>query len=273
MSEKPKHSKIGASSMHRWAKCPGSVRLSEGMPNVAGVAAKEGTAAHEVVGLALERAFSENKNPKLILDDALEAMHLYAEYIWSLKGPKTVAHVEHSFDMSETFENLYGTADCVLYEPDQKLLRVIDYKHGKNLVVQAKNNLQLSYYALGAINTLNHPCTHVQMTIVQPRAYHPEGPIRSWIVPSLYFLEFEDELITAAQRTQNPDAPLHAGAHCTFCPARPKCPLKHEKKLAQAQKDFAPPEKDFSKSEFGFFTDPKNDFEPIKDERNLGFDL
>lgn len=44
----PAHSKIGASSMKRWAACPGSVKLSEGIESRSSVFAEEGTKAHEL---------------------------------------------------------------------------------------------------------------------------------------------------------------------------------------------------------------------------------
>jgi len=40
------HSPIGASSMHRWSVCPGSVRLSSNVPSVSSSYADEGTEAH-----------------------------------------------------------------------------------------------------------------------------------------------------------------------------------------------------------------------------------
>ena len=47
------HSKIGASSMYRWSKCPGSVRLCEGIKSVSSVYADEGTRAHELAASLL----------------------------------------------------------------------------------------------------------------------------------------------------------------------------------------------------------------------------
>lgn len=49
------HSILGASSAGRWMKCPGSVRLCKGLPNVSSEAAKEGTAAHWFAEQCLKR--------------------------------------------------------------------------------------------------------------------------------------------------------------------------------------------------------------------------
>lgn len=252
-NKRPTHSKIGASSMYRWQQCPGSVKLSEGLPNKSSVYAQEGTAAHEIVGLALERAFSENVPATEVLNEIVKALSVYTEYVESLKGDNPV-HIEHSFNMDDIFPELYGTADCVVYDKSTKILHVIDYKHGKGIPVEVENNLQLSYYALGALHTLDYPCIAVQMTIVQPRCYHPAGQIRSWKVSALYFLDFEFDLIEAAKKTQKKKAKLFAGDHCIFCLAKTICPQKKKQNKAQAKKEF---------KNFNFYDDPKNDFEPV----------
>ena len=113
-----------------------------------------------------------------------------------------------------------NTYSIVAYDKKNGVLHVVDYKHGEGLVIEVKNNLQLEYYALGALTTLKYPCRYVQMTIVQPRAYHPDGSIRHWRIPSLHFLDVEQSIISEAEETRNPKAILHAGSHCLFCPAK-----------------------------------------------------
>ena len=249
--DRPVHSSIGASSMYRWKNCPGSVRLSEGLKSKSSVYAEEGTAAHELIGLALKRAFSENVPTINILQKTIEALDVYAKYIEGLKKDNPI-HIEHSFDMDDIFPNLYGTADCVIYDKKEKLLHVIDYKHGQGLPIEVENNLQLSYYALGAMHTLDYPCHEVQMTIVQPRCYHPDGHIRSWKVSALYFIDFELDLIAAAKETKKKKGLLSAGAHCIFCPAKSICPQKEKDAQTDAKKQFA------------FYNDPKKDFDKIE---------
>ena len=257
---KPKHSPIGASSMSRWAACPGSIKLSEGMPNVAGVAAMEGTAAHELIGLAMERAFSENVPTRTVLEGVIKAVMVYSDYCTKLKGDDNPYHVEHSFDMSKIFPMLYGTADFCCYEKKKRILHVVDYKHGQGLPVEVEENKQLQYYALGALTTLDYSPTHVTMTIVQPRCYHPAGPVRSWTVPALHFIDFEADLIDAAKATKKKNAKLSAGSHCIFCPAKSICTEKHNNQVQTAKRDFNAKK---NKSPFNFYNDPKNDFEAV----------
>lgn len=258
---KPTHSPIGASSMSRWSACPASISLSKGIESPPGTAAMEGTAAHELVGLALERALSENVPTLTILQKTIEAVNKYAEYVESLIKGVNPYHIEHSFDMSAIYPNLYGTADAVVYDKESKTLHVIDYKHGEGLVVEVENNLQLQYYALGALTTLNYPCSYVTMSIVQPRAYHPAGHIRSWTVPALHFLEFEETLVKAAKRTEEKNPELKAGPHCMFCPAKPFCKERANANTLEAKKEFT------------FYKDPKDDFDVYEEPVSGDLDL
>jgi len=249
-ADRPVHSPIGASSRYRFSKCPGSVALSKGMPNTSGIAAQEGTAAHELISLAMQRAFSKNIKTIDVLNDIVKAVDVYADYVEGIKQGHAI-HIEHSFDMGAIFEDLYGTADCVVYNQKSSTLHVIDYKHGENLVVEVEGNGQLEYYALGALTTLGYPCRWVHMTIVQPRAYHPDGPIRHWKVPALHFIDVENKIVAEAKETLEKDALLLAGSHCMFCPAKTVCPQKAKANVTGA------------KSDFKFYKDPKEDFAPI----------
>ena len=50
------HSLLSASASHRWLHCPPSARLAENFPNTESEAAKEGTAAHELMEARLNLA-------------------------------------------------------------------------------------------------------------------------------------------------------------------------------------------------------------------------
>jgi len=252
---RPKHSPIGASSRPRWAKCPGSIAMSEGFPNVSSLAAQEGTAAHEIVSIALTQAFSANIRTRDLLEETMKALVVYTDYVEDLKNSNSdnLCWIEHSFDMKDIYKGLYGTADCVIFNKEERLLHVIDYKHGRGLVVEVENNLQLEYYALGAMSTLDLGAgpIEVQMTIVQPRAYHPDGVIRSWKVSALHFLDVEADVVQEAKETAQKDALLLSGSHCMFCLGKSKCPQYRNSNAAHV------------KSDFSFYKDPKKDFKAL----------
>lgn len=256
-----KHSKIGASSMYRWSACPGSVQMCDisAVPS-SSIHAIMGTIAHEVAAFYLEKGYwplpDEFDLTMSELDDMAAAISVYTDYIARIKQkePNNTIHIEHSFDMEKIYPGAYGTADCVSYNPDDKYLKVIDYKHGKGLVVEVENNTQLLYYALGAISTLNYPFRAVELVVVQPRAFHPKGPIRNWIVGAEEILDFEADLIAAAKRTEEKKPKFKEGSHCFFCAAIHLCPLSDKAKKAKMSKSMMP----------RFKSDPKKDFKPVK---------
>lgn len=230
------HSKIGASSMHRWANCPGSVRLSENMPNTSSKYAYEGTRAHELAAALLT-------DPKSVdgtdyEPEMWDAVTVYVNAIRALKP--TWMRVEERFDLSSLHPGLFGTADCVMYFEEEKLLSVWDYKHGQGIAVEVEKNEQLLYYALGALMKTKVPCSHVEMVICQPRCFHPDGPIRKWKIDVIDLLDFAADLVEAAKRTENPNAELVSGDHCRFCPAAPICPTLHATAMESARSDFTP---------------------------------
>lgn len=221
--------------MSRWAKCPASVRLSVDMPNVSSSYAQEGTNAHDLA----EKILTNVKTDLSGYDDEMvDAVMTYVDYIRSFTP--TWMKVEERFHLESLHPDLYGTSDCILYFSEEKLLSVIDYKHGKGLAVEAENNHQLMYYALGALMKTKAACSHVEMVIVQPRCFHPVGPIRSWKVSVSDLIDFSADLVDYAKKTEDPQAPTFAGDHCRFCPAAPLCPTLHETAIVSAQEEFSP---------------------------------
>jgi len=231
----PAHSKIGASSMYRWSKCPGSVRLSKDIPSISSPYAEEGTKAHELAASLLE-----NKKPNFEpSDEMLEAVQVYVDFVKKLaKGNEL--WIEHKFNLSKLYDGLFGTADAVVYNKKEKTLYVVDYKHGMGVPVEVENNSQLMYYALGALMSFSLPCETVEITVVQPRCPHPDGPIRKQVIAAFDLLDFSADLVKFAEATTKEDAPLIPGDHCGWCPAAGVCPEIHNKALAVAKEEFSP---------------------------------
>ena len=171
--------------------------------------------------------------------------------------------VERSFDLGilNPPEPMFGTADVVIIGP--RVIDIFDLKYGQGVVVEVQDNEQLLYYALGAIlyafiQAVMSPATdvvlnedesvieaatrmfdEVRITIVQPRAPHTDGPVRSSLTYSgKDIAHFAQRLMERARATQAPDAPLTAGSWCQFCPARGHCPELAERSKLIAQTDF-----------------------------------
>jgi hypothetical protein len=233
------HSKLGASSMHRWAPCPGSVRLSEGLDSKSSDYAKEGTLAHDA-----SAALIEGKPTSEITEEMREAISPYVDYVLGLKSTADVVFIEHRFVLDSVHPGLFGTADAVTYHEMEKLLRVVDLKFGAGIPVEVfedgKPNLQLAYYGLGALLSTGFKVSEVELVIVQPRCPHPDGPIRKHRLSAIELLDFAADLVEAAKRTEDPNAALVPGDHCRFCPAAAICPELHKKSVALAQQEFTP---------------------------------
>lgn len=289
------HARLSASSAHRWMNCAGSIRLSEGIEDPETIYQIEGRAAHTLAEVALSkdgqrpyalpggqvieswrnvvavRVDTKDGPQAFPVDDTMrEAVELYATTVHDLLariGGRL--YIERTFDLAilRPPEPMFGTADAVIV--GDRTIDVIDLKYGAGVTVEVTDNVQLLYYALGAILaeftrrvcdptdsfTLDDGVSvldgatamfdEVRVTIVQPRAPHTDGPVRQ----SLTFTgedvkAFAVKLLTRADNVQAPDAVLQAGSWCQFCPARGHCPelTAHAKLVAQTDFESVPME-------------------------------
>lgn len=251
--------------------CPGSIRLSREVPDAGksngSTYAQEGTRAHALAQLSLEKGVDPDFFVGMsleggeITDDMADFVRTFVDYCRIFKNSKT--WIERPFNLGALNPPgpMFGTADFVAYDPAERTLHVVDLKYGQGVVVEAIGNKQLRYYALGAALSLGpeYPIDMVYMTIVQPRVSHPDGIIRTDTVEFVELIGFANELLAAARKTLEPDAPLNPGAHCRFCPASGICPAQRKQALEIAQADF-----DVSPAEFtppAPATIPKEQFE------------
>ncbi len=238
------HSKIGASSCHRFWECAGSIALGdkakrEGQVKETSRFAMEGTAAH----LLAEQCFKQDSladefvgNLFEVEDEVFKVTQGMADavqvYLDKVKGDilyhsstgRVKFGFEQKFSLSDVDEDAYGTNDAFLYVPDVKLLIIYDLKYGKGIVVEPDGNKQLMYYALGALqeNHFNHlrpEVEKIRLVIVQPRAKHKDGGVRYAEYSIDELMHFKMELIGRILATKEPILELKAGKHCKFCPA------------------------------------------------------
>lgn len=244
------HSEIGASSADRWMNCPGSVLAQRGMPNESTWYAKEGTAAHHLCELCLTKGYTPDRflgeeiivgNDTFEVDDEMVvAVQEYLDTVHSImqKGDELI--VEQQFNLEYLHEGMFGTVDACVYRPSTGQLYIIDFKYGKGNAVDAEDNSQLKYYALGAmLADGGKKVSEVTLVVVQPRAPHSLGPVRYAEVNSVDLMDWSADLKEAAALTQQPDAPRKAGPWCKFCRAAGVCPALREKAVESAQMTFA----------------------------------
>lgn len=247
------HSVHGASSMHRWAACPGSVRLSRTAPPAPPSAdAEEGILAHDLGAQWLTTGkvpdFGDN-------DEMREAVRLYVDTVFmDVAQRKTQLFVEHRFDLSSIYPGMFGTSDAVIATPygcaghgiTKRKLYVYDFKYGAGVYVSVVDNPQLKYYGLGALMTL--PCVtemggveEVELIIVQPRCPGADNKkVRRVVMEVEDLYMFAAELKAAAEATEDPSAPLVSGDHCRWCPALIGCPEIERARLEAAKEEFKP---------------------------------
>lgn len=243
-----KHAKLGASNSHRWMQCPGSVALTAKAPEQkSSPYAVEGTCAHE----CLERILTKTgaKAPSVgdvfvgveVTEEIMDCVQLAADYVIDrhLEMRKASLFVEKKVSLRPLGPGLFGTCDIILAEPNGKLL-VLDYKHGQGHVVDPMLNSQLAYYVLGAFYEFNQSFqfTSIEVGIIQPRAYHEDGPIRTVEYPMEYVGQWETAFEGAFERIKKEKDLLVLGDHCTFCPAAGICPALQENALKTAKAEF-----------------------------------
>lgn len=256
------HSALGGSVIALVELCPGSYRLSKGMPNTAGFHAREGSLAHELAAHLLETGLKAKRflgktmpgfEGMTIDSDMVLYVDEYVDYCRAQCEPGDIVMIEASFNLDELVddapESLFGSADFTRYRPRTGHLLTIDLKYGSGVAVEVRNekgqpNRQTLYYATGATLVLRekgHKVKSASVGIFQPRASHPHGPVRMADVTALDLLDWMGDLAVIVRAAGQPDAPLVAGHHCRskFCKALPRCKTHQAWLMTQAQLEFS----------------------------------
>jgi hypothetical protein len=242
-----KHSSIGASGAKRWMACPASIVLAERSPadvsNKTSAYAEEGTKAHNLAEAILRREIGIplGEGDKHILDEVKgddEMFKYVAQYCQPIVDlveatPDAEVQIEAHVNMAYVHPDLFGTADAVVFDPNEQHLHVFDLKYGQGIMVDAEENPQLLFYA-GCVFMDYMPKT-ITSYIIQPRA-NTGDTHKSWTYGVDRLMDFEGELKSAIGRIDHirdtvEGKPITAedvcvGDHCQFCPAVSICP-KH----------------------------------------------
>ncbi len=264
------HAKLSPSSAVRWATCPGSIVLSEGLPDRQNMAAARGTVAHEISaqhlrglnpqgllgqvlhvgrdGIVPHGATLGPGTLKVVVDeDMLEAVEQYlAEVRPAMEGADDV-RIEQKVSIEKyTGEaGATGTADLIILRG--RRLEVRDAKFGWHKV-EAEQNWQGMLYALGALDEYELIADIDEVLIVIHQPEH--GGPREWLTTpeelrrfgvrmlkaalQVTYAEKAHGMLTDEQFEQDYLKPSNDG--CRYCPARATCPaLKAESDAFIAQ--------------------------------------
>jgi hypothetical protein len=261
------HATWAASATARNWHCSGALALARfAPPQKESIHSARGTACHQIAEKCLRTGVDASsflgetemtKERAIEIDDELvNSAQEYVDYCRGLIDRSAFGMYE--FWIEEKFSlgalnppfDAGGTGDFVFY--DAGLLEIVDLKNGMG-VVDVNENPQLRTYGLGAM--LHHKgldVNNVKVTIVQPRAPHKDGRIRSETFHVADLVEWTADLVAAMKRSKAAldayDAAegnavvLEAWAEtwlkpgkCTFCPVEGSCPALKRDALSVAK--------------------------------------
>lgn len=283
------HATWAASSTAANWHCPGRIALTKDMPSTSSIHAARGTAAHTIAeqmlregGEAIEALGETIKVDGFDItfdEEIVASAQTYADYVrqrvkdWF--GPPDA--VPPNFMYHAALNNVLaletrlpltaldppfdagGTVDARLVFPAERLIEIVDFKHGVG-VVEA-DSPQLKTYALGTLLDLSPAeasgIDTIRTTIVQPRAHHASGRIRSETFHVAFLVDWAADLLAAMGRSKQAlDEFEAAGSNtvlldtwaekwlkpgkCKFCPAEGTCPALRREALKVAQVYFQP---------------------------------
>lgn len=243
--QRPAHSPLGASGAERWMNCPGSVALLKELkfpPSDEPEYRTLGTAAHEAAcKIFIEKLepwelIGQQFNGHIFDQTMCDAVTMYVDECRRImeEVPDGEEFIEYHIDAPEYHSDFYGTTDWGYIA--RKTLFVRDYKHGEGIAVDVEWNPQVMYYAWGLLRHFPG-VTRVSLGIVQPRAFHGDGPIRVWEMEADQIRTWAADTLKPAMDRTELDSTLDAGKWCRFCPAKLVCPLMHSLFGAAMQAD------------------------------------
>lgn len=284
--EEPSHSERGPSTAHRWRCCPGSVRLSRGLPNTAGIEAAHGTVFHEFAAMCLEfdldpqefvgepltvEPFGKLRFDQAMADHMLFGLDLFRSF---MNAPGAVTLIEKRVSLKEWIgPGEFGTADFAVIDVANNRIVCGDWKYGAGVPVHPENNDQAILYVLGvwsdyaremfrchilethgdmALDAPWEDDIEVLVIIEQPRA---EGGGGVWRTTMGHILSVGERIKHDAAMTEREDAPVVPGIkQCQFCPA-----AKHNtcKTRARFLLDLAGVDFDDLASDFAVLAEPE----------------
>lgn len=206
--------------------------LTKDMPNISSEYAAEGNAAHTLSEWSrVEQKPAEHWRGEIIRIDGYEfevdqemidGVNEFVEYVEQFPG---LAMIEERVRYDRWVPTGFGTLDAGKIM--DLIARITDLKYGKGVQVWATDNPQLKLYAIGVYEKLKHlfKFDNFILTVHQPRLDH----IDVFEIRLKELLEWMNDVVApTAALALKPGAPLKAGDHCQFCPAKRTCVTRAE---------------------------------------------
>lgn len=241
------HAKLSPSGSSTWLACPGSIKMTEGLPyEPGGEAALRGTRIHWIAEQLLlgEKGFKVNdevlgdkqcQGPYKIELDMLKEAEAYRDYVIGLtvhyKDSEIIA--EMKVDLTDIAPDTFGHSDAVVITTDDNglsTLHIVDLKTGSGLV-SAVGNTQLKLYAYGALVEMEllYNINEIALHVVQDNQRAGKNNSCYRLSKDTLIEWIENEVKPKAKLALGDDAPCVAGEkQCQWCKAATFCKTAHD---------------------------------------------
>ena len=229
------HSILAPSSSARRVQCPGSTLLEAAYPETETTPdAADGDAAHWAAAEQLSGRLIDvgqiAPNGVVLTQEMVEGADLYYDDVANTLKPfnrkPSEGAIEQQIAIPRVHPQSFGTPDYAIWARFGHLF-VWDYKFGHRFV-EVYENYQLIEYVAGLLHGITQQgysdqLIDVTVKIVQPRAYHRSGPIRTWSFKASDIRAHINIASTAAHEALGPEPKQRVGPECRDCRARHAC--------------------------------------------------
>lgn len=224
-----------ASSAARFAWCPGSIQMCQGLPEgIETDVQRAGQQAHRLLEEMLnegERNVDYSRWPMEMVENVKWAHGVIQETIQS--DQMSFYCAEQQGDLSSIgMPECGGTADAVVMT--ERLLHIFDLKYGFR-EVSAEWNWQMLIYALCFLSVGKYSIRRIHLHILQPALAYPRHD--EWTISAKRLAEWVPELREAYEESFEKDARLNPSpATCLYCRASGVCRAQKNRALRRYEK-------------------------------------
>ena len=239
--------KLPPSAAGVWVNCPASPEMIAKFPrppsDVRSEKKSQGLAFHELSEIMLASGTVEipelvdtMSSFGIVYDQEMyEAAQLYVNDVFETCAPlrddkhdfADEYHIEQAVDLSHIAEEMRGFIDCSAFNVGTRTITVWEAKYGHKIVDVFENWQSILYvdaiaHRMG-IDGHQDQDTNVCIKLVQPRAYHRDGPIREWCCKLSDLRAYINIVSAAAVEARSGKATCKTGPHCGSCDASHSC--------------------------------------------------